>query len=235
VGFAGPIGLPRETRVFADLTLQGMTNLLTGCCETDFHCLDVNPGRDFPMPEFRDLRKAREGEGCPRCDGSLVGKRGIEVGHIFKLGTKYSEPMDATFLDQQGKRRPFVMGCYGIGISRTAEAAVEQNYDENGIIWPRPIAPFEAVVAVLDPKKDEQLALGRQLYESLRGAGVDACLDDRPMSPGVKFKDLDLLGFPVRIVVGRRASEGIVEFSERRAAAEKSELPAAEVVARVTV
>ncbi|MCA9726967.1 MAG: proline--tRNA ligase [Candidatus Eisenbacteria bacterium] len=234
VGFAGPIGLKEEVRVFADLSLQGMTNLLTGCCETDFHCLDVNPGRDFPMPEFRDLRRARSGEGCPRCDGSLIEKRGIEVGHIFKLGTKYSVPMEATFLDQNGKRKPLVMGCYGIGISRTAQSAVEQNYDENGIIWPRPIAPFEVVVAVLDPKKSDQVEVGTRLYEQLRAAGVDACLDDRAMSPGVKFKDLDLLGFPLRVVVGRRASEGIVEFSERRKSEEKSEIAVDTVLARVS-
>ena len=233
VGFAGPIGLPSEVKVLADVTLKGMTNLLTGCCETDFHCLEVNPGRDFPMPEFRDLRKARMGEGCPRCDGSLVETRGIEVGHIFKLGTKYSEPMQATFVDQDGKRRPFVMGCYGIGISRTAQAAVEQNFDEAGIIWPKPIAPFEAVVAVLDPKKAEQMELGTRLYQELRANGIDACLDDRAMSPGVKFKDLDLLGFPTRIVVGRRAAEGIVEMSERRRPEEKSEVPSSEVLARV--
>ncbi len=217
VGFAGPIGLAEDIRVFADVTLKGMTNLLVGCCETDYHCLDVNIGRDFKEPEFVDLREARAGDGAPH-DASvkLIGKRGIEVGHIFKLGTKYSEAMDATFLDQNGKRQPFVMGCYGLGISRTAQSAVEQNFDDDGIIWPRPIAPFEVVVAILDSKKSEQVEAAEKIYGDLKSAGVDVCLDDRQMAPGVKFKDLDLLGFPIRVVVGRKVKEGMVEISERR-------------------
>ncbi|MCA9759174.1 MAG: proline--tRNA ligase [Candidatus Eisenbacteria bacterium] len=234
VGFAGPIGLPEEVRVLADLSVRGMTNLLVGCCETDFHCLDANPGRDFPEPEYHDLRRARAGEASPtNPDVKLVEKRGIEVGHIFKLGTKYSEAMHATFLDQDGKQKPFVMGCYGIGISRTAAAAVEQNFDEAGIIWPQPIAPFEVVVTILDGKKREQVEAGGLVYDVLRSAGVDVCLDDRVMSPGVKFKDLDLLGFPIRIIVGRRAGEGIVEFSRRSSREEKSEVAVGDVVEAV--
>ncbi|MEZ5990487.1 MAG: proline--tRNA ligase [Planctomycetota bacterium] len=232
VGFAGPIGLAEGTRVLADTLLRGQTNLLTGCCETDVHCLGVNTGRDFPEPAWHDLRKARAGEACPRCGEPLAIDRGIEVGHIFKLGTKYSAAMDACFLDENGKRKPFVMGCYGIGVSRTAAAAVEQNHDDAGILWPRPIAPFEVVVAVLDPRKDEQRELGARLYDELRAAGLDACVDDRQLSPGVKFKDLDLLGFPIRVIVGRRAGEGVVELSERRGG-DKRELPAAEVAAAI--
>ena len=228
VGFAGPIGLPEDTLVLADLTLAGQANLLCGCCETDKHCLNANAGRDFAKPRYMDLKSAEEGQGCPRCGQPLSKDRGIEVGHIFKLGTKYSEAMDACFLDQNGKRKPLVMGCYGIGVSRTAASAVEQGHDDAGIIWPRPIAPFEVCIAVLDVKKKEQLALGEELYEQLREQGFDVCLDDRKMSPGVKFKDLDLLGFPLRIVVGRNAKDGIVEFS-RRGQDEKQDVAASDV------
>ena len=232
VGFAGPVGLPDDVRVLADATLEGATNLLVGCNETGYHCLNVNLGRDCPQPEFVDLRLAHAGDGCPRCDANLEQVRGIEVGHIFKLGTKYSSAMGATFMAQSGKPEPFVMGCYGIGVSRTAAAAVEQSHDDKGIAWPVPIAPFEVVVAILDAKRDAQVELGERLYAELREASVDVCLDDRKMSPGVKFKDLDLLGFPVQIVVGRKADEGLVECNVRRTG-EKSELAAADVGAAV--
>jgi prolyl-tRNA synthetase len=231
VGFAGPIGLAAGTRVLADLTLRGRTNLLTGACQTDVHCLGVNPGRDFPEPAWHDLRRARAGEGCPRCDGALAETRGIEVGHVFKLGTKYSAALGATFAAADGGLRPLVMGCYGIGVSRTAAAAVEQHHDDAGIVWPRPIAPFEVAVAVLDPRREEQLALGERLHAELRAAGVVACLDERGLSAGAKFKDLDLLGFPLRVVVGRGAAKGVVEVSERRARAEVRELDASGVAA----
>lgn len=231
VGFAGPIGLAEGTRIFADESLRGIDALLTGCCETGFHCLGVKLGRDCPMPSFHDLRLAREGEMSPDGKGPLKETRGIEVGHIFKLGTKYSTAMSATFSGENGKPTPFVMGCYGIGVSRTAASAVEQNHDDRGILWPRPIAPFEVVVAVLDVKKSEQVELAKSLYDELRGAGVDVCFDDRKMSPGAKFKDLDLLGFPLRVVVGRRASDGVVEFSER-ASDNKEEIESGDVLAR---
>ncbi|MCB9891883.1 MAG: proline--tRNA ligase [Planctomycetes bacterium] len=232
VGFAGPIGLQGNVRLIADLTLEGATNLLTGCCETGYHCLNVNPGRDCPKPDYRDVRLARAGERSPDDKGALVETRGIEVGHIFKLGTKYSSAMDATFIAEDGKPTPFVMGCYGIGVSRTAASAVEQNHDDSGIVWPRPIAPFEVVVAILDAKRSEQVELGEKLYTELVAAGIDTCLDDRKMSPGAKFKDLDLLGFPLRVVVGRRAGEWMVEFSHR-ATGDKADILAAEVLDRV--
>lgn len=231
VGFAGPIGLAEGTRTFADITLKGVTNLLTGCCETGFHCLNVNFGRDCVVPQFHDLRLARAGETSPDGKGPLVETRGIEVGHIFKLGTKYSVAMDATFSGENGKPTPFEMGCYGIGISRTAASAVEQHHDERGIVWPRPIAPFEVVVAILDVKKEDQRTLASELYDDLSSKGIDVCLDDRKMSAGAKFKDLDLIGFPLRVVVGRRASEGIVEFS-RRDADSKEEIASADVLER---
>lgn len=231
VGFAGPVALPDGIRLLADRTLQGRTNLLVGCNETGFHCVDVNLGRDCRMPEFHDLRAARAGEGCPQDGAPLQGARGIEVGHIFKLGTKYSSSMQATFMAKDGKPTPFVMGCYGIGVSRTAQSAVEQTFDERGIVWPLPIAPFEVVVAILDGKRDAQRELAERIYGELVAAGVDACLDDRALSPGAKFKDLDLLGFPLRVVVGRRADDGVVEFSHRRDD-DKTEMPAAAAVAR---
>lgn len=232
VGFAGPVGLPDDVPLLADESLQGCTNLLTGCNETGYHCLDVNLGRDCRMPSFKDLRLARAGEGCPLSGKPLEQARGIEVGHIFKLGTKYSKAMQATFMDQGGKPVPFVMGCYGIGVSRTPAAAVEQSHDDKGIVWPPAIAPFECVVAMLDPARAEQRQLGERLYGELQAAGVDVCLDDRAMSPGAKFKDHELLGFPVQVFVGRKAAEGGVEFLVRKGM-QKSECGAGEVVARV--
>jgi len=231
VGFAGPVGLPDGVRVIADRTLERRANLLTGCNETGYHCLNVNLGRDCPMPEFVDVRLARAGDRSPDGGGVLQEARGIEVGHIFKLGTKYSSKMGATFMSEGGKPIPFVMGCYGIGVSRTAAAAVEQHHDEKGIVWPATIAPFEVAVAVMDPKKAEQQELGTKLWEELRQSGIDACLDDRAMRPGPKFKDLELLGFPLQVTVGRRAGEGVVEFTIRREGG-KTELPAADAVAR---
>jgi len=231
-GFAGPVGLPDKVRLLADESLQGHSNLLTGSNDTGFHCLNVNFGRDCRVPEFRDLRLARAGDGCPVCGRPLQPSRGIEVGHIFKLGTKYSSAMGATFMDQGGKPQPFVMGCYGIGVSRTPAAAVEQHHDDKGIVWPVPIAPFAVVVAMLDPKRDEQKVLAEQLYAELQAAGVDVCLDDRAMSPGAKFKDHELLGFPVQVFVGRRASEGVTEFLVRRGM-QKSEVARGEVKAKV--
>ncbi len=234
VGFAGPVGLPEDVPLLADESLQGRTNLLVGCNQTGYHCLDVNLGRDCRMPSFKELRLARAGEGCPISGKPLLQARGIEVGHIFKLGIKYSKAMGATFMDQGGKPVPFVMGCYGIGVSRTPAAAVEQSFDDKGIVWPPAIAPFECVVAMLDPKRDEQVALADKLYAELKAAGVDVCLDDRAMSPGAKFKDNELLGFPVQVFVGRKAAEGGVEFLVRKGMV-KTECAASDVKAKVLV
>jgi len=232
VGFAGPVGLPDSIPLMADESLKDRTNLLCGCNETGFHCLDVNLGRDCRMPSFKDLRTARAGEGCPVSGKPLQQARGIEVGHIFKLGTKYSKAMGATFMDQGGKPQPFVMGCYGIGVSRTPASAVEQHHDDKGIVWPASIAPFECVVAMLDPKRDEQVALADKLFAELKAAGIDVCIDDRAMSPGAKFKDLELIGIPVQVFVGRKAAEGGVEFLVRQGM-QKSECAADEVKAKV--
>ena len=232
VGFAGPIGLPDTIRLLADELLAESANLLTGCNETGFHCTHVNAGRDHRVPEYHDLRLGRAGDRSPDDAGDLQEARGIEVGHIFKLGTKYSTALNTTFLGKDGKSHVFEMGCYGIGVTRTAQAAVEQHHDEKGIVWPSTIAPFEVVVAILDVRRDVQVALATQIYDALLADGVDACLDDRKMQAGVKFKDIDLLGFPYQIIVGRRAAESIVEVVTR-ATGEKTDVPAEEVGRRL--
>ena len=232
VGFAGPVGLSEEITLLADKSLKGRTNLLCGCNESDFHCLNVNFGRDTRVPEFHDLRTARAGEGDPTTGAPLEQARGIKVGHIFKLGTKYSEAMGATFMAQNGKPTPFVMGCYGIGVSRTPASAVEQHHDDKGIVWPIAIAPFECVVAFLDKKRGEQIELAEKLYGDLQAAGVEVCLDDRPMSPGAKFKDHELMGMPVQVFVGRNAGDGRVELLVRKGM-DKVECSADEVCAKV--
>lgn len=214
VGFAGPVGLS-GVRVLADLSVRGLRNFVTGANEAEAHYVNVNYGRDFPEPEFHDLRVVTEGDPCPRCGRPLAITRGIEVGHIFKLGTKYSRPMRATFLDREGRERPLVMGCYGIGIGRTVAAAIEQNHDEAGIVFPREIAPFEALILTLGPDPD-LLEASERLYRELSGAGIEVLWDDRDERPGVKFKDADLIGLPYQVIVGRRFREtGEVELKER--------------------
>jgi len=214
VGFAGPVGLS-GVRILADLSVKGLRNFVTGANEADTHYVNVNYGRDFPEPEFHDLRVVTEGDPCPRCGRPLSITRGIEVGHVFKLGTKYSSAMRATFLDREGRERPIIMGCYGIGIGRTVAAAIEQNHDEAGIIFPREIAPFEAVILTLGPESD-LMETSERIYRELSGAGVEVLWDDRDERPGVKFKDADLIGIPYQIIVGRRFREtGEVELKER--------------------
>ena len=214
VGFAGPVGLS-GVRLLADLSVRGLKNFVTGANQADAHYLNVNYGRDFPEPEFYDLSVAQEGDPCPRCGRPLDLTRGIEVGHIFKLGTKYSEAMEATFLDRQGRERPLVMGCYGIGVGRTVAAAIEQNHDENGIIFPREIAPFQALILTLGPEQ-ALLEASERLYQELQTQGVAVLWDDRDERPGVKFKDADLIGIPYQIIVGKKFREtGRVELKER--------------------
>ena len=215
-GFAGPIALSDEFRIVADESVRGLRNFLCGVNETDKHALDVNWGRDVAEPEFADFRLARAGEPGPVHGDPLTLRRGIEAGHIFKLGTKYSAAMGATFMDENGRERPFVMGCYGIGVSRVAAAAVEQYSDDKGIVWPVPIAPFEAVVTSLNAKNEDTNAVANELYEALGEAGIDVLLDDRKLSPGAKLKDLELLGFPYAVVIGRSfTKEGKVEVRTR--------------------
>jgi prolyl-tRNA synthetase len=215
-GFAGPVGL-KDTRILADTSVQGMTNFLCGANKTDRHLLDVNFERDVPVPKFAELREAKVGDTCARCKtGKLQGLRGIEVGHVFKLGTKYSEAMKAVFADKDGKRRPFVMGCYGIGVSRIAAAAVEQNHDEKGIVWPAAIAPMECVVVPMQMNEEAVVQAAEKLYVELRRLGVETLLDDRDARPGPKLKDSELIGFPFRVLCGRSLSEGKVEIERRK-------------------
>ncbi len=215
VGFAGPVGL-KVKRIVADLAVRGLKNFVTGANEADAHYINVNYGRDFPEPEFFDLREAEEGDPCPRCGAPLSVTRGIEVGHIFKLGTKYSEAMKATFLDENGVAKPFVMGCYGIGIGRTVAAAIEQNHDEAGIVFPKAIAPFEAILLTVG-KSRELFETSENIYEELKREGVDILWDDRDESPGVKFKDADLIGIPLQFIVGKKFLETKkVEVKERK-------------------
>lgn len=217
VGFAGPVGLPQAVRIVADESIRDSTNFVVGANKADAHFTGVNWGRDVDLSEWTDLLLVTGGDGCPRCDGSLELHRGIEVGHIFKLGTKYSEAMHCTYLDDQGASHPMTMGCYGLGIGRTVAAAIEQNHDENGIIWPLPLAPFEVLVMGLSSRDEQVVEAADRLYGQLNEQGVEVLYDDRDERPGVKFKDADLVGIPVRLVVGAKSlAEGQVELSRRR-------------------
>jgi prolyl-tRNA synthetase len=214
-GFAGPVGL--KIKIYADHGVEGITSGVTGANKADMHIRNVSASRDFSAV-YADLRSARDGDVCPTCQqGVLKIMRGIEVGHIFKLGSKYSESMGATFLDDKGKQRPMIMGCYGIGIGRTAAAAIEQNHDEAGIIWPAPLAPFDCEVLAVNVKKPEVVKEAERIYGELKQNGLEVLFDDRDERAGVKFKDADLIGIPLRVVVGERnLAEGMVEVKERR-------------------
>jgi prolyl-tRNA synthetase len=214
-GFAGPVGL-EGVRLLADRSVEGMTNFLCGANRTDRHLLDVNFGRDVDLPPVHELRLAQPGDTCQRCgEGILGGLRGIEVGHVFKLGTKYSEALEATFTDRDGKRRPFIMGCYGIGVSRIAAAAVEQNHDEKGIVWPLALAPYHVVVIPMKMNDEAVVQAAEKLYVELHRSGVEVLLDDRESRPGPKLKDSELLGFPYRVLCGRSLEQGQVEIESR--------------------
>lgn len=225
-GFAGPVGL--KLRILADNEVALMADAVAGANKADTHYRGVNYGRDFEVDEFADLRQAEAGDGCPRCNGTLQSWRGIEVGHVFKLGTKYSEALGATVLNAEGKEEPLVMGCYGIGIGRSVAAAIEQNHDKNGIIFPMPIAPFQVLITLLNPKDDEVSKAGEELYAYLQDNGIEVLLDDRDERPGSKFKDADLIGIPLRVTVGARGlKEDTFEVSWRKDG-EKQMIPIAE-------
>jgi prolyl-tRNA synthetase len=215
-GFLGPIGL--KLRTIADHAVQGMRGAVTGANEIDAHFVEVDQERDFTPSAFTDLRTAAAGDPCPRCDeGRLESHRGIEVGQIFYLGKKYSEKMGATYLDPEGRERPVEMGCYGIGISRLLAAAIEQNHDSNGIIWPFAIAPFQVMLLPINYLDERTQKAADRLYQELRESNVDALLDDRDERPGVKFKDADLIGVPLRITLGPKGlDKGCVELRRRR-------------------
>jgi len=231
MGFAGPVGL--NIRILADHEVAGMIDFVVGANEKDYHFTGVNHGRDFSVEQFADLREAVAGDPCPRCGGKLEIWRGIEVGHVFKLGTKYSDTLDAVVLDDQGQEVPLVMGCYGIGIGRTVAAAIEQNHDENGIIFPLPIAPFQVLITVVNPKQEEVMAAAEKLYLELLDRDVEVLLDDRDERPGSKFKDADLIGIPLRVTVGERGlKNGELELIERKGG-QKTMLPVGEMVAKL--
>ncbi len=224
VGFAGPVGLNVE-RVFADHELLAADGWITGANKGDAHLRNVSLPRDAKIERYADLRVITPADACPRCGGAIELTRGIEVGHVFKLGTKYSEPLKCTFLDEDGKEKVMVMGCYGIGVSRVVASCIEQNHDADGIVFPPPIAPYEAVLCCLDPKNGETLGKAEEFYTELKAQGVDVILDDRDERPGVKFKDADLVGMPLQLVVGGKGlARGIVEAKDRRTG-EKTELP----------
>lgn len=214
VGFAGPVGL--NARVIADQAVTVMHDAVTGANKTDYHITGVNPGRDFVIKESGDIRTAVEGDRAPH-GSPLAFKKCIEVGHVFKLGTKYSVSMEATCLDHDGKAKPFIMGCYGIGVTRTLAAAIEAFHDDKGIIWPMSIAPFQVVICALDIRDDAVMTLAQKLHDELEATGVDVLLDDRDARPGFKFADAELIGFPVRVTIGKKGlAEGVVELQTRR-------------------
>ena len=224
VGFAGPVGLSVK-RVVADLELRSATDWVTGANKGDTHLLHVDLRRDVGLDGFADLRNVTLEDVCPKCGSPISLPRGIEVGHVFKLGTKYSKAMDAVFLDENGREQLMIMGCYGIGVSRIVAAAIEQNHDKDGIVFPPPIAPYEAAVLALNAKDETVLGQAEKVYDAVRELGVDCLLDDRDERPGFKFKDADLLGFPLQLVVGAKGIQnGVVEVKDRRSG-ERGELP----------
>lgn len=214
VGFAGPVGL--DIPVYVDKEVEMMKNFIVGANETDMHYKNVNINKDFTPTVVADIRVIEEGDVCPKCGKKIKTAQGIEVGHIFKLGTKYSDALGLKYLDEDGKSKTVIMGCYGIGVTRCLAAAIEQNNDENGIIWPVSIAPYQAMVIPVNNKVEEQVNAAEKIYEELKAQGIEVLLDDRNERAGVKFKDADLIGIPVRIVVGKKCGEGIVEYKERR-------------------
>jgi len=214
-GFAGALGI--KCRAIADYSLMNMTNFVMGANKEDYHIKNCNFKRDFTVETFADLRMVKEGDACPRCGKEIRFARGIEVGHVFKLGTKYSKAMKATFLDRDGKEKLMIMGCYGIGIGRTAAACIEQNNDGEGIIWPVSLAPFQAVITPVNIKDGRLMEAGETLYGKLTEGGLDVLFDDRDERAGVKFKDADLIGIPWRVTIGpKRIEEGTVEIRNRK-------------------
>ena len=212
-GFGGPVGIKVDL-LLVDEEVANMYNMILGANETGYHLKNVNYGRDFEGV-VGDFRKIESGEKCPKCGSEVTIARGTEVGHIFKLGTKYSAAMNATFIDENGKNIPFVMGCYGIGVTRTMASIIEQHHDENGIIWPLSVAPYHVSVIPVNIKDEAQMKIANKLYDELRKIGVDAILDDRNERPGVKFKDSELIGIPMRVTVGKKITDGEVEFKLR--------------------
>src|SRR5215213_9875334 len=222
LGGVGAKNRSRDLRIVADSALKNRRNMTTGANKDDHHLRGVDIGRDISVDEWLELRTVEAGEGCPRCEtGTLEIFKGVEIGHIFKLGTKYSASMGATVLTQDGKEVPIMMGSYGIGVERIIAAAVEQHHDDDGIIWPKSLAPFDVVVTITNMKQDDLREAGEKLYEELQRAGLEVLLDDRDERAGVKFKDADLIGIPYRVTIGKKIVDGMVELFDR--SAKKSE------------
>jgi len=215
VGSLGPVGA-ENIEIVADQAVESIVNGVCGANEEEYHYLNVNPGRDFKVSAYADFRFIKEGDPSPDGQGRIVFAKGIEVGHVFKLGTRYSEAMDAVFLDENGRAKPMIMGCYGIGVSRTVAAVAEQFNDDKGLVWPLSVSPFDVHLIAVNMKDADQSALAEELYGGLQGAGFEVLMDDRQERPGVKFADSDLIGLPVRITVGKKAGEGIVEVKVRK-------------------
>lgn len=214
-GFAGPVGI--KVKVIADYSIMNLSNVAVGANREDFHLKNVNLDRDFQVESFADLRVSQPGDACPRCGGAIKFVRGIEVGHVFKLGTKYSKALKAVYLDRDGKEKTMIMGCYGIGVGRTVAACIEQNFDQNGIIWPMPLAPYSVIVTPVNINETALMQAAEDIYSGLLAAGAEVILDDRDERAGVKFKDADLIGIPLRIVVGpKNLANGQVELKIRK-------------------
>lgn len=232
VGFSGPVDLPKGTEIWADELVRNYRSMIVGANAADTHLLGVVAGRDFSIDRFADFVQARAGDRCPRCGDALVQSNGLEVGHIFKLGTKYSEAMNARFIDEAGATHPFIMGCYGFGISRMVAAAIEQKHDENGIVWPPSLAPFDVIVLPVNVNDAAVRECGERFESELVAKGLEVLLDDRDLSPGIKFKDADLVGVPLRLTIGKKLKDGIVELYDR-ASRTTEEMPLAAVVERI--
>ena len=217
-GYMGPVGIDnKKVIVVVDATVMKMHNVCCGANKEGYHFINVNPGRDFTPTYVADIRLIQEGDPCPHCGGEVSKARGIEVGQVFKLFTKYSSALKATYHDENGKEQPMVMGCYGVGVSRTMAAAIEQNYDDNGIIWPIEIAPYHVLVVPVNTKDEASAAKAEEIYMQLKKVGLETVIDDRNERPGVKFKDADLIGYPLRVVVGPKTlTEGNLEVKIRK-------------------
>ncbi|KAA9026448.1 proline--tRNA ligase [Niallia endozanthoxylica] len=231
IGSLGPVNA-KGVEIIADHAVEAIVNGVCGANEEDYHYVNVNPGRDFSVTRYEDIRFIQEGDPSPDGEGNILFAKGIEVGHVFKLGTKYSEAMNAVYLDENGKTQPFIMGCYGIGISRTMASIAEQFNDEKGLIWPVAVAPFKIHIVAVNMKDEAQSSLAENLYDELKQT-YDVLLDDRQERPGVKFADSDLIGLPVRITVGKKASDGIVEVKVRQTG-EMFEVHTSELIGKVT-
>lgn len=231
-GSLGPIGLPADVKIFADNAVRSIANMVCGANQNGWHYVNANAGRDFHVTEFADLRFILEGDPSPDGEGMIKFAKGIEVGHIFKLGTRYSEAMNAVYLDENGRTQPMIMGCYGIGVSRLVAAVAEQFNDENGFVWPANLTPFDVHVIPVNVKDEAQVKAADIIYEDLRQAGMTALLDDRPERAGVKFTDSDLIGLPIRVTAGKKAAEGIVEIKVRKTG-EVVDVPVEDVVRTV--